>query len=256
MMWRIVKYVCRDLLRGKIVLGYAAFLLVASFGLFNLGGEPTKGLIGLLSLLLFVVPLVSLVFATAHFYNSYEFLELLAAQPLRRNTILLAQIVGVSITLSAALLVGAGLPIALYAANLTGLTLLAVALVLTFVFTAFAFLGAVVARDKARGIGFALLVWFYFALLHNGLTLYVLFLLEDYPLEGVSLTLLALNPIDLARLLVLLQLDVSALMGYTGAMMQNLLGTATGITFASGVLALWIAAPLASALWIFRRKDL
>lgn len=256
MMLRILSYVCGDILRGRILIGYTTFLLLASFGLFNLGGDPTKGLIGLLSLALMVVPLVSLVFATAYFYNSYEFIELLAAQPLHRSTLLLAQIFGVSLALSAALLIGIGLPIALYAPTITGLTLVIVSLVLTFVFTALAFLAAVLARDKARGIGSALLLWFYFALLHDGLTLYALFLLEDYPLEGVSLTLLSLNPIDLARLLVLLQLDVSALMGYTGAMMQNLLGTGTGIAFASAVLIGWVGAPLASAIWIFRRKDL
>jgi Cu-processing system permease protein len=128
--------------------------------------------------------------------------------------------------------------------------------VLSTLFTGLAFLAAVVTRDKARGIGAALLVWFYFALLHDGLTLYALFLLEDYPLEGISLGLLALNPIDLARVLVLLQMDVSALMGYTGAMLKDLLGTRTGIVAAAGVLALWLATPLAGAVWIFRRKDL
>jgi len=256
MMLRIVKYVCGDILRGRIVLAYTGFLLLASFGLFNLGGDPTKGLIGLLSLVLTVVPLVSLVFATAHFYNSYEFIELLAAQPLHRTTLLLAQIIGVALALSAALLLGIGLPIALYAHTATGLTLVVVSLVLTFVFTALAFLAAVLARDKARGIGAVLLIWFYFALLHDGLTLYALFLFEDYPLEGLSLGLLSLNPIDLARVLVLLQMDVSALMGYTGAMMQNLLGTGTGIAFATAVLVGWITVPLASAVWIFRRKDL
>lgn len=256
MMLRIVKYVVGDILRGKILLGYTGFLLAASFGLFNLGGDPTKGLIGLLSLVLMVVPLVSLVFATIHFYNSYEFIELLAAQPLHRSTLLLAQIFGVGLALAAGLLVGVGLPILLYAPTATGFTLLAMALALTFVFTALAFLAAVLARDKARGVGAVLLLWFYFALLHDGLTLYALFLLEDYPLEGVSLGLLSLNPIDLARVLVLLQMDVSALMGYTGAMMKDLLGTGTGIAFALAVLTGWIAAPLTAAVWVFRRKDL
>lgn len=256
MMLRIVNYVVRDILRGRIVLGYAGFLLVASFGLFNLGGDAAKGLVGLLSLVLLVVPLVSLVFATVHFYNSYEFIELLAAQPLRRSTLLLAQILGVALALAAALLLGIGLPILLYAATATGLTLLAVSLVLTFVFTALAFLAAVLARDKARGVGAALLLWFYFALLHDGLTLYALFLLEDFPLEGVSLGLLSLTPLGLTRVLVLLQMDVSALMGYTGAMMRDLLGTGSGIALASTVLAAWIIVPLASAVWVFRRKDL
>ena len=68
--------------------------------------------------------------------------------------------------------------------------------------------------------------------------------------------MLSLNPIDLARVLVLLQMDVSALMGYTGAMMKDLLGTGAGIAYATAVLTGWIAVPLASALWVFRRKDL
>lgn len=256
MMPRIVKYVVAEILRGKIVLAYAGFLLAASFGLFNLGGDPSKGLVGLLSLVVMVVPLVTLVFATAHFYNSYEFVELLAAQPLPRSTILLAQISGVALSLCAALLFGVGLPVLLYAATPTGFTLLGVALLLTVLFTALAFLSAVLARDKARGIGAALMVWFYFALLHDGLTLYVLFLLEEFPLEGVSMVLLSLNPIDLARVLVLLQMDVSALMGYTGAMLKDLLGTSTGLAFATAILAGWIAVPLATAVWVFRRKDL
>ena len=83
-----------------------------------------------------------------------------------------------------------------------------------------------------------------------------IFLLEDFPLEGVSLGLLSLNPIDLARVVVLLQMDVSALMGYTGAMMKDLLGTGSGVAFAAAVLAGWIAVPLSSAVWVFRRKDL
>ncbi len=256
MMLRIVRYVATDIFRSRVVLGYTGFLLVAGFGLFNLGGDPTKGLIGLLSLVLLVVPLVSLVFSTVHFYNSYEFIELLAAQPLHRSTLLLAQILGVALALAAAILVGLGLPILLYAASTTGFTLLAAALVLTLVFTALAFLAAVLARDKARGVGVALLLWFYFALLHDGLTLYVLFLLEDYPLEGVNLALLAFNPVSLARVLVLLQMDVSALMGYTGAMMKDLLGTGRGLAFAGLILAAWIAVPVASAVWVFRRKDL
>ncbi len=35
----------------------------------------------------------------------------------------------------------------------------------------------------------------------------------------------ALNPIDLSRILILLQLDVSAMMGYTGAVFKDFFGT-------------------------------
>lgn len=178
-MLKITKYVVKDIVRSKIVLAYAGLLLAGSFGLFNLGGDTAKGLIGLLSLVLMVVPLVSLIFGTIHFYNSYEFIELLASQPLKRRTILLAEFMGVSIALCLAFLLGVGVPVLLYAANATGLTLLGVGLMLTVIFIALAFLGAVTTRDKSRGIGVAMLMWFYFALLHGGVMLFVMFTFED-----------------------------------------------------------------------------
>lgn len=255
-MLRIVKYVIKDIVHSKIVLAYAMFLLIASFGLFNLGGEVSKGLVGILSLVLMVVPLVSLIFGTIHFYNSYEFIELLASQPIKRRTILLAEFTGVCVALCSALLLGVGLPVVIYAASATGFTLLGVGVVLTVIFIALAFLGAVATRDKTRGIGVAMLLWFYFALLHGGLMLFVMFTFEDYPLEKATIGMISLNPIDSARVVVLLQMDVSALMGYTGAMMKDLLGTTVGAAYGVGILSLWVMLPLSLALWIFRRKDL
>jgi Cu-processing system permease protein len=255
-MMRIVRYVLKDIVRSRIVLAYTLLLMAASFGLFNLGGDVSKGLIGLLSLVLIVVPLISLIFGTIHFYNSYEFIELLACQPLRRSTILLAEFSGVALALCCALLIGVGVPVLLYAPEATGFTLLGAGMALTVIFTALAFLGAVFTRDKARGIGMAMLVWFYFALLHGGVMLFILFTFSDYPLEKATLGMIALNPIDLARVVVLLQMDVSALMGYTGAMMKDMLGTALGVSFGVGVLALWVIIPLSLSLLIFRKKDL
>ena len=255
-MLKIVKYVIKDIIRSRIVIAYALILLAESVGLFNLGGDVSKGLIGMLSLVLLVVPLVCLVFGTIHFYNSYEFIELLASQPLKRRTLLLGEFLGVAGALSGALLFGAGLPILLYAASATGFALLGVGLILTLVFVSLAFLGAVATRDKARGVGMAMMLWFYFALLHDGMMLLIMFAFEDYPLEKPTMTMIALNPIDLGRVIILLQMDVSALMGYTGALMKDLLGTTAGITFGMGILFLWILVPLSLALWIFRRKDL
>jgi len=255
-MARIVKYVLRDILRSRFVLAYALFLLAASFGLFHLGGDVSKGLVGQLSLVLLVVPLVCLVFGTIHFYNSYDFIELLAAQPIKRRSILMGQYLGVAGALVAALLVGVAIPLLMYAASVTGFILLGVGILLTVLFTAIAFLGAVATRDKARGVGLALLVWFYFALLHNGLMLLVMLFFEDYPLEKPTMAMIALNPIDIGRIIVLLHMDVSAMMGYTGALMKDMLGTTIGISMSAGVLVLWLVIPVLLALRIFQKKDL
>lgn len=256
MILRIVKYVLHDILRSRIALAYTLFLIVAAVGLFNMGGDASKGLVSILSIVLMVVPLMSLVFATIHFYNSYEFIELLSSQPLNRNTILLGEYFGVTMALCSAFFIGVGVPVLLYDRSVTGCCIIAAGVLLTFVFVALAFLGAVCTRDKARGMGVALLLWFFFALIYDGIVLFVLFSFQDYPLEKATIAMVALNPIDLARTIVLLQMDVSALMGLTGAVMQEFLGSALGVSYCVGVLLLWIGVPLGLALKVFRRKDL
>jgi Cu-processing system permease protein len=255
-MLRIVKYVLYDILQNRIVIGYTLFLLAVSLGLFNLSGDPTKGLVSLLNIALIVTPLVSIVFATIHFYNSYEFIELLAAQPIRRSVIVWSEFFGLAVALTLAILLGIGIPVALFAPNGTGLSLLAAAIGLSVVFVSIALLASVATRDKAKGIGVALLLWFFFALLYDALVLFLMFAFADYPLEKAMLVFISLNPIDLARIVVLLQMDISALMGYTGALFREFLGTGWGIAFATGVLLLWASVPMLLAVRIFRKKDL
>lgn len=256
MILRIIRYVLHDLLRSRIALAYTGVLLASAAGLFLIGGEGGKSLASVLSLTLSVVPLVSVVLGTIHFYHSYEFIELLASQPLKRGTIYLGEYAGVALALSLAFLLGVGLPVAVWDRSLTGLSLLATGVLLTLVFVALAFLGAVCTRDKSRGIGLALLMWLYFALVYDGLVLLILFSFSDYPLEKVAVALVSLNPIDLGRTVVLLQMDVSALMGFTGAVMREFLGSAAGIAYAAVCLVLWIALPVWAGMRVFRRKDL
>jgi len=255
-MFRIVKYVLFDILQNRIVIGYTLFLLAVSFGLFNLSADPTKGLVSLLNVALIVTPLVSIVFATIHFYNSYEFIELLAAQPIRRSVIVWSEFLGLASALTLAVLVGMGLPILLFSPNATGFSLLAAAVGLTIAFVSIALLASVATRDKAKGIGVALLLWFFFSLIYDALVLFLMFSFADYPLEKAMLVFVSLNPIDLARVVVLLQMDISALMGYTGALFREFLGTGWGIAFAAGVLLLWATLPMLWAVRIFRKKDL
>ena len=254
--FRVVKYVLFDILQNRIVIGYTVFLLAVSMGLFGLSDDPTKGLISLLNIVLIVTPLVSAVFATIHFYNSYEFIELLAAQPVRRDIIVWSQFLGLVLALLAAVWIGIGIPIAIYSATSTGLVLLVAASGLTVVFIALALLASVCTRDKAKGIGLALLLWFYFTLLYDAMVLFIMFSFADYPLEKATLVMAALNPIDLARVIVLLQMDISALMGYTGALFREWLGSSAGIATAVGILLLWATLPMLLAVRIFRKKDL
>ncbi len=255
-MLKLSKYVLYDIVRSKVILAYTAFLLLVSFSLFNMEENSSKAILSLLNIVLIVVPLISMIFTTIHYYNSYEFIELMLSQPMSRRRILLSEYAGVSLSLLSSFLIGVGIPVLLFAPDSVGFTLLFTGFSLTLVFTSLSFLTSVIARDKARGIGFALLLWFYFALIYDGLVLLILFSFSDYPLEKITLVLSALNPIDLGRISIMLKMDVSALMGYTGALYKDFFGSGTGILFTAGIMLLWMVAPLWWALRIFRRKDL
>lgn len=253
---KIIKYVIADILRNKIVIIYTLFLLLASFSVFSLEDNSSKGLLSLLNIILIVVPLVSIIFSTIYMYNSVEFIELLVSQPLKRNSIWLSLFVGLASSLSIAFFIGAGIPVLIYQANLIGFTMILTGIVLSIIFAAIAFLATVKMRDKAKGIGAAILLWLYFSLLFDGLVLLLLFQFADYPMEKPMIALSALNPIDLSRILILLQLDVSAMMGYTGAVFKDFFGTSIGLVFSFFVLLTWILIPIWYSTRKFNTKDL
>ncbi|MBI1341578.1 MAG: ABC transporter permease subunit [Terrimonas sp.] len=255
-MFKVSRYVFYDIIKNKIILGYTLFLFVVSMSMFRMEDSNKKAILSLLTIILIVIPLVSVVFSTIHYYNSYEFIELLLSQPLSRTRILLSEYAGVCISLLSSFFIGLGIPVMLYAFNPTGLSFLFTGSALTMVFTSLAFWVSVKARDKARGIGTALLLWFYFALIYDGLVLLILFSFSDYPLEKITLLLSALNPLDLGRIFIMLKMDVSALMGYTGALYKDFFGSMSGMLFTSGIMIIWIILPLWLSVRKFKRKDL
>ena len=255
-MLKISKYVLYDIIRNKVVLAYTAFLLIVSMSFFQMEENSSKAILSLLNIVLIVVPLVSMVFATIHWYNSYEFIELMLTQPVSRKKVLLSEYAGLASSLVVAFLIGVGIPVLFYQFNSTGLALLLVGSLLTLVFTSIAFYASVRSKDKARGIGIALMLWFYFALIYDGLLLLILFTFSDYPLEKITLLLSSFNPIDLGRIYMMLQLDVSALMGYTGATYKEFLGSGLGLLYTSGILLIWTTVPVILAMRSFRKKDL
>jgi Cu-processing system permease protein len=133
--------------------------------------------------------------------------------------------------------------------------LLTAGLLLTFVFTAVAMLLAILFDDRAKGLGSAILIWLGCAVLYDGLILLLITMFRDYPLERPVLALTLLNPIDLGRVLMLLQLDTAALMGYTGAVFEKFFGTSVGRITVLAALVIQAIVPLLLAGRVFRRKD-
>jgi len=255
---KIIRYELRDVLRSRALIAYALFFLAITETLLRFGAGPRAAL-SLMNVVLLLIPLVSIVFGTMYLYHAREFTELLLAQPVRRRQLFVGQFLGLAIPLSTAFLVGLGTPYAFHAVDAGELaTLMVIAtcgVALTFIFAAFAALIAARIDDRVKGIGAAIGLWLGLTVLYDGLVMIGLTVFADYPLERPALAAMLANPIDLARLLILLRLDVSALMGYTGAVFERFFGSAGGALLASLALVMWTGVPLLLGARRFQRKD-
>ncbi|HEY1030435.1 MAG TPA: ABC transporter permease subunit [Flavipsychrobacter sp.] len=252
----IVKYITLDLIKNKIIIIYTLLLGVISFSVLSIDSNSSKGLLSLLNITLLFVPIISILFATIYFFNSSEFIELLLSQPVKRKTVLLAEYSGLSTALCAAYAIGIGIPTIILTPSPAALVLLVSGLLLTLSFTALALLVFVLFKDKTKGIGASIIIALFLSLLFDGLLLIFIYSFGEYPIEKPILGIIALNPIDLARILMLLQLDVAVLMGYSGALFKKFLGSMAGSTYAITCMMLWVIVPLLLSVKIFRKKDL
>ncbi len=252
----ISKYVLMDLLKNRSILVYTLILGILSFSLLSLDSQSSKGLLSLLNITLLFVPVITTLFATIYFFNSLEFIELLLCQPVKRSTILLSEYFGMALSLSASYAAGIGIPLLLMISGTSALMLIATGVLLTFIFTAIALFIFVLFRDKTKGIGAAIVVSLFFTLLFDGLVMAFIFSFSDYPIDQALVGIMAFNPVDLGRVLMLLQLDVAVLMGYSGALFKKFLGSATGSTYSVACMLCWIFIPLLLSLRIFGKKDL
>ena len=255
----IVRATLRDLLRSRWPAGYAVVMMLATDALLRFSATPEKAGLSLVSVVLFVVPVVSLVVGAMVVYAAREFTELLLAQPIPRRALFVAQYVGMAAPLSLAYAVGLSLPFMVHGLALREWTMLAAlagaGVALTWIFAAIAHLIAIRCDDRVKGLATAVGVWLGLTMIYDGVVLAVAATFSAYPIERPMLALLVANPVDLARLALLLQFDTAALMGYTGAVFRSFFGTAWGLLIALGALAVWVAVPVFFGLRAFARKD-
>lgn len=253
---KIARFILFDILKNKIVIFYTVLLFIISWSVLGLEGNYTKATLSLLNVVLLVVPLVSIIFSTIYVYNSSQFIELLLSQPVARAKVWFNIFLGLATALILAFLVGCGLPILLYSSIETGFSLIIIGIMLSVIFTSFAMLAAVLTRDRAKGIGISIFIWMLFSIIYDGILLVLMFQFADYPIEGIMATLAGLNPVGLSRIFVLLQLDISAMLGYAGAVFAQVFGSVGGMGISLVVLLLWAAFPFLISMINFNKKDL
>ena len=259
-MLKILKYSFYDLIRSRWSYVYFSFYLLLGTILLFLNNDLSKAVITLMNVIIVLVPLIGTIFGVMYYYNSKEFTELLLAQPLKRSSIFLGQYLGVALSLTMSLILGLGIPFVFYGLFKSGAIwdfslLLITGAFLTLIFTALAFNIALSNENKIKGFGYAILLWLFLAIIYDGLFLMSLILFEDYPLDTLSLTGTMLNPIDLSRTLILLKLDISALLGYTGAVFKKFFGTNFGLFISFFSLMVWVILPVSRIMIKSKKKD-
>lgn len=259
-MLKILKYSVFDLLRSRWSYVYFIFYLILGFVLLFLNNDINKAVITMMNIIIVLTPLIGTIFGVMYYYNSKEFTELLLAQPIKRNKIFMGNYLGISLSLTLSLFLGLGIPFMLYgllkSAVIFDFTLLlVVGSFLNFIFVALAYNIALSNENKIKGFGYAILLWLFLAVVYDGIFMILAIKFKEYPLDKFALISMMLNPIDLSRTLILLKLDISALLGYTGAVFKSFFGTNKGLFISIFILCLWVFVPLNRMKNKLKKKD-
>jgi len=259
-MIKFIKYSFFDLIRSWWTIIYFVFFAIVSSIILYFSGDMTKSIISLMNIVIVLVPLVSIVFGTIYYYNSREFTELLLAQPVRRRSLILGQYGGLSLSLSLSFVAGIAIPFLikgiLFSEHIWDFMLILFAgICLSFSMSAIATMTALRYENRIMGFGIALFAWFFLAVLYDGLILILLIIFKEYPTDTLAIVLTLLNPIDLSRVSIMLGLDISAMMGYTGAVFLKFFGTLKGIPISMFSMICWIVIPAFFMVRIANRKD-
>ncbi|HRP03035.1 MAG TPA: hypothetical protein PLE30_10360 [Candidatus Kapabacteria bacterium] len=253
----IILFTIKDVSRSKWIFMYGIIQFILTFLLISFSADTNKTIVSLLNLTIILNPVICIVFSTVYIYNSREFIELLLAQPIKRNIIFYGLYIGLSIILATILVLSIALPFIMNSIQDIGIVLFLIlsGSMITFVYIALALTISVAFDDKATGLGVSILVWLFFAVIFDGLILIASYVFADYPLELPLVVTSMFNPIDMGRIIVMLKMDFAALMGYTGAVFEKFFGSLVGILMALTTLFLWIIIPLFVGNKLFKAKN-
>ena len=258
--------------RNRWVVSFAALfaalgLAIAYFGMITSGYTGFQDFVrtsaSLINLSGFLLPLFALLLGVFSFLTHREYLEILATQKLSRRKILLGKYLGLLISVLAAAALGFGLPGAIISASIgfegagTYLLVVLISCLLAAVFTGLSVLIALLTGRRPVALGIAIAVWIFFELVYGLLMLATTLYLPPNVAKNVLLVGLGGNPVDVVRVLCLLQVGGPPLFGPAGATLIKLTGSATIATaIGLAILAAWIVIPLVIAVWVFKRQDL
>jgi Cu-processing system permease protein len=260
----------RSALASRLVQGFGAVfaLLAVAIAVAGLAASGqvlvqgfTRTAVSLLSLALYLLPLVGLVLGAHAFGVEDGGTELLLAQPIGRGSVLLGRTAGLAAALTLVAVIGFGLAGAVVllgagAAGAAGYLLVAGgSTVVGLAGLAIGVLLGVRARRRLTAVAMAMVAWVVLALLFDFAAIALLQFAGDGQPGPLLLALLAANPIDGMRAIGLVSLGADVLLGPTGAALTKLMGPSGGTLLVATALAAWCVVPLALAARVFSRRD-
>lgn len=267
-MIQIVRKEVRDALRSRWLIAYAVALALLGLAAAVAGTRSASGLdlqafgrttATLTNLCLLLAPLVALVMGALSIAGERDrgTLDHLLAQPIERWELLVGKYLGLLVALAAASAAGfvpAGVALAFASGpsalpRLVPFVLLASLLVASML--AVGILVSVKSSGGVQALGLAIVAWFLLVLLYD---LVLVGALWSGGLGAGSLAvLLVANPVDAARVLVVLALEPDLyLLGPAGALMVETLSIRGTAAVLLAALLAWTLVPLAAAVVSFR----
>lgn len=255
--WIILKAELKENLRNYRLLIYSGAIAVFSILILQFAGSSARSSASLLNLILLAVPLFGLLFSALSFRDSQSFILLMLSRGVTRLEVFTGKWLGLGVSLSLGL--AGGILIGSIGARQslsTTLLLLVMSLGLQWVFVSLALCLAVYLSRREMIPGIALLIWFFLYVVYDLLMIAAGTYSNEFPLEGPVFALMLVNPLDLMRMVFLVQTDLSDLMGFSAAFAVRTIGGTGGAVLALAGIVLWIAAPFALGLRRFKSKDL
>jgi Cu-processing system permease protein len=217
----------------------------------------------LLNLVLYVIPLVSLVMGTLSFTGDKGSAELLFSQPVSRAHVVLGKWLGVFSSIGISALAGfimAG-GVVISAGGLEGLGVylgfVLLSLTLAAVFLSLSVMLSTLSRRKSKAFGLALLIWFFYLLFYDLIAIGGSLAFKGESANTFLFLSLFGNPVDMVRVATLILFDNTSIFGAAGAALVRFLGgSLTGIVVLLAGLAAWTLLPLAVSVRLIRRQDL
>lgn len=222
-------------------------------------GDGARSLLSLINLSLFFIPVIVAIQTAMFMYGNREYIELVLTQPVKRGLLITQLWLAFWLPIALSILIGMVVPF-LYlqtgwshigaVIQLSGITIL-----LASAFSLLAVSVSLKYDDKAKGLGALLAYWLFLSIVYDGLMLFLIQALSDFPLREVSLIAVLLNPVDLSRILLLMLNNGSALLGVTGALFERFVGSFWGIISTISLLTLWTLIPAFVSYKQFLKKD-